>query len=87
MMADGLGLAFAGIDLKLTPDGEVYCFEVNPCPPSRISRPIRVSRSPAPWRDISPTSEMTAWHGSFAIVWLASEGQWRAELGCRGHRS
>jgi glutathione synthase/RimK-type ligase-like ATP-grasp enzyme len=32
MMADGLGLAFAGIDLKLTPDGEVYCFEVNPCP-------------------------------------------------------
>lgn len=32
MLADGLGLAFAGIDLKLTPDGEVYCFEVNPCP-------------------------------------------------------
>lgn len=31
-MAEGLGLAFAGIDLKLTPDGEVYCFEVNPCP-------------------------------------------------------
>ena len=31
-LADGLGLAFAGIDLKLTPDGEVYCFEVNPCP-------------------------------------------------------
>jgi glutathione synthase/RimK-type ligase-like ATP-grasp enzyme len=32
MLADGLGLSFAGIDLKLTPDGEVYCFEVNPCP-------------------------------------------------------
>jgi glutathione synthase/RimK-type ligase-like ATP-grasp enzyme len=28
----GLGLAFAGIDLKITPDGEVFCFEVNPCP-------------------------------------------------------
>jgi glutathione synthase/RimK-type ligase-like ATP-grasp enzyme len=28
----GLGLAFAGIDLKITPDGEIFCFEVNPCP-------------------------------------------------------
>jgi glutathione synthase/RimK-type ligase-like ATP-grasp enzyme len=28
----GLGLAFAGIDLKFTPDGQVFCFEVNPCP-------------------------------------------------------
>jgi glutathione synthase/RimK-type ligase-like ATP-grasp enzyme len=27
-----LGLAFAGIDLKLTPDGDYYCFEVNPSP-------------------------------------------------------
>ena len=27
-----LGLEFAGIDLKITPDGEVYCFEVNPSP-------------------------------------------------------
>ena len=27
-----LGLDFAGIDLKVTPDGEVYCFEVNPSP-------------------------------------------------------
>lgn len=27
-----LGLDFAGIDLKLAPDGEVFCFEVNPCP-------------------------------------------------------
>lgn len=27
-----LGLAFAGIDLKITPSGEVFCFEVNPCP-------------------------------------------------------
>jgi glutathione synthase/RimK-type ligase-like ATP-grasp enzyme len=27
-----LGLAFAGIDLKITPDDRVYCFEVNPCP-------------------------------------------------------
>ncbi len=31
-LADDLGLEFAGIDLKLTPDGEVYCFEVNPSP-------------------------------------------------------
>lgn len=28
----GLGLEIAGIDLKITPDGEAYCFEVNPCP-------------------------------------------------------
>jgi hypothetical protein len=27
-----LGLEFAGIDLKITPDREVYCFEVNPSP-------------------------------------------------------
>lgn len=27
-----LGLDFAGIDLKVAPDGRVYCFEVNPCP-------------------------------------------------------
>jgi hypothetical protein len=31
-LAAGLGLAFAGIDLKFAPDGEVYCFEVNPSP-------------------------------------------------------
>jgi len=28
----GLGLAFGGIDLRLSPDGLVYCFEVNPSP-------------------------------------------------------
>jgi hypothetical protein len=28
----GLGLAFAGIDLKFAPDGRVFCFEVNPSP-------------------------------------------------------
>jgi glutathione synthase/RimK-type ligase-like ATP-grasp enzyme len=27
-----LGLSFAGIDLKITPEGDVYCFEVNPSP-------------------------------------------------------
>jgi len=26
------GLLFAGIDLKRTPDGDYYCFEINPCP-------------------------------------------------------
>jgi hypothetical protein len=31
-LAGALGLAFAGIDLKVTPDDEVYCFEVNPSP-------------------------------------------------------
>lgn len=31
-LTEGLGLAFAGIDLKITPEGEVFCFEVNPCP-------------------------------------------------------
>lgn len=31
-LARALGLDFAGIDLKLTPDGRVFCFEVNPSP-------------------------------------------------------
>jgi glutathione synthase/RimK-type ligase-like ATP-grasp enzyme len=31
-LARQLGLAFAGIDLKFSPDGSVYCFEVNPSP-------------------------------------------------------
>lgn len=31
-LAAGLGLAFAGIDLKIGNNGEVVCFEVNPCP-------------------------------------------------------
>ena len=31
-LAAGLGLAFTGIDLRITPDGDVYCFEVNPSP-------------------------------------------------------
>lgn len=31
-LAASLGLAVAGIDLRRTPDGEWYCFEVNPSP-------------------------------------------------------
>jgi glutathione synthase/RimK-type ligase-like ATP-grasp enzyme len=31
-LAAALGLDFAGIDLKIAPDGAVYCFEVNPSP-------------------------------------------------------
>lgn len=31
-LAQALGLAFAGVDLRLTPDRRVFCFEVNPCP-------------------------------------------------------
>jgi glutathione synthase/RimK-type ligase-like ATP-grasp enzyme len=31
-IAHELGLLHAGIDLRETPDGEWYCFEVNPCP-------------------------------------------------------
>jgi glutathione synthase/RimK-type ligase-like ATP-grasp enzyme len=31
-LTHGLGLAFAGIDLKITPENHVYCFEVNPSP-------------------------------------------------------
>jgi hypothetical protein len=31
-LSRSLGLEFAGIDLKVTPKDEVYCFEVNPCP-------------------------------------------------------
>ncbi len=31
-LARAMGLAFVGVDLKLTPAGEIYCFEVNPSP-------------------------------------------------------
>ena len=31
-LSRSLGLEFAGIDLKVTPDDAVYCFEVNPSP-------------------------------------------------------
>jgi hypothetical protein len=31
-LAGELELPFAGVDLKLSPDGRVYCFEVNPSP-------------------------------------------------------
>ncbi len=31
-MVDGMGLSVAGVDLRLTPMGEWFCFEVNPSP-------------------------------------------------------
>jgi glutathione synthase/RimK-type ligase-like ATP-grasp enzyme len=31
-LAEAFDLLFAGIDLKETPEGEFFCFEVNPCP-------------------------------------------------------
>jgi hypothetical protein len=31
-LSASLGLEFAGIDLKITPEDDVYCFEVNPSP-------------------------------------------------------
>src|SRR4030095_10266616 len=31
-LSEGLGLAFAGIDLKIPPENRVFCFEVNPSP-------------------------------------------------------
>ena len=31
-LSHALGLPFAGIDLKITPDHQVFCFEVNPSP-------------------------------------------------------
>jgi glutathione synthase/RimK-type ligase-like ATP-grasp enzyme len=31
-LAAALGLVIAGIDLKETPDGDYYCFEINPSP-------------------------------------------------------
>ncbi len=31
-LTDRLGLRFSGIDLRITPDERVVCFEVNPCP-------------------------------------------------------
>lgn len=34
-LASGLGLTLAGIDLRITPDDEAFCFEVNPSPAFR----------------------------------------------------
>ena len=31
-LAAGLALDFSGIDMRITPEGEAYCFEVNPSP-------------------------------------------------------
>jgi hypothetical protein len=31
-LSQALGLDFAGIDLKITPEGRIFCFEVNPSP-------------------------------------------------------
>jgi hypothetical protein len=31
-LSKSIGLVFAGIDLKVTPDDRIYCFEVNPSP-------------------------------------------------------
>lgn len=31
-LSQALDLNFSGIDLRISPTGEVYCFEVNPCP-------------------------------------------------------
>ena len=31
-LTEGLGLIFSGIDLKITPDNQIFCFEVNPSP-------------------------------------------------------
>jgi len=44
----GLGLAFSGIDLRIGPDGEATCFEVNPSPAyayyqSNTDQPIAMS--------------------------------------------
>jgi glutathione synthase/RimK-type ligase-like ATP-grasp enzyme len=32
LLTSRLGLAVAGIDLRVTPEGEWFCFEVNPSP-------------------------------------------------------
>ncbi len=47
-LARDLDLPFAGIDIKVAPDGEVYCFEVNPSPAyayyeSQTGQPISVA--------------------------------------------
>lgn len=47
-LAHDFGLPLAGIDLKVTDDGEVYCFEVNPSPAysyyeSQTGQPISAS--------------------------------------------
>jgi hypothetical protein len=67
-LAASLGLAFAGIDLKVTPDGEVYCFEVNPCPAYsfyELSTGQKISTALAAWlahrKDAVPSAPPSRW--------------------------
>jgi hypothetical protein len=43
-LAHALDLAFAGTDLKITPDQRVYCFEVNPAQRSATMKRTQASR-------------------------------------------
>ncbi|HEX8156488.1 MAG TPA: hypothetical protein VF526_03785 [Solirubrobacteraceae bacterium] len=45
-LARSSGLDLAGIDLRITRDGDAFCFEVNPSPCTPITSHRPVSRSP-----------------------------------------
>ena len=55
-LADGLGLDLAGIDLRLTPAGEAFCFEVNPSLSTGTTKRTPASRWP---RRLRATSRAT----------------------------
>jgi hypothetical protein len=50
VLTQRLGLEFAGIDLRMPPDREPVCLEVNPSPRTRIMSKPRICLSPPPWR-------------------------------------
>jgi glutathione synthase/RimK-type ligase-like ATP-grasp enzyme len=69
-LSRSLGLEFAGIDLKITPDDDVYCFEVNPSPAfsyyeantgqpisAGVARHLAKGRATLPERDVAASDE------------------------------
>lgn len=61
-LAHQLDLLLTGIDLKETPDGDYYCFEVNPCPgflyyEQHTGQPISTALADLLQHGLKPTSE------------------------------
>lgn len=70
-LARAMGLVIAGIDLKVTPDEEWFCFEVNPCPAfayyeQRTGQPISAALVTA-LRNGPPQSEHTGLAAASAL--------------------
>jgi len=70
-LASQMDLLFTGIDLKETPDGDYYCFEVNPCPgflyyEKHTHQPISLALAELLHNGLTPTTQTREEH-SYAI--------------------